>query len=216
LVVEDDAMVAKFIGRALEFRGLSAQWARDGSAAFQLVRCYEYDLVLLDLGIPGMEGEELLAKTVAARPNQKIMVLSGRDDQRTKVRCLDAGAVDFVAKPFTVDELLARINVQLRKPVMSNGGLLTREGLTLDLVRRKAYISKGEVSLTDREFLVLAHLMTAEDDVCSRELLLSEVWGYSFDPGSNVVDVYIRRLRGKLGSDVIETVRNVGYRMTGS
>jgi DNA-binding response OmpR family regulator len=215
LVVEDEPMIARFVGRALRSRGWVVEWAHDGKSALQLVFSTDYSLVLLDLMIPAISGEDVLHKIMAARPDQRVMVVSGRADSQTKVRCLEAGAADYLCKPFSVDELLARVQVRLREQATPTGdAYLRREGLTLDLTHRKAFVANSEVHLTEREFMLLAHLLSDGDKVFSREELLSEVWGYSFDPGSNVVDVYIRRLRSKLGGHLIETVRNVGYRVT--
>jgi DNA-binding response OmpR family regulator len=215
LVVEDEPMIARFVGRALRSRGWIVEWAHDGRSALKLVFSTDYSLVLLDLMIPEISGEDVLRKIMAARPDQRVMVVSGRADSQTKVRCLEAGTADYLCKPFSVDELLARVQVRLREQSTPTGdAYLRREGLTLDLTHRKAFVANNEVHLTEREFMLLAHLMSDGDKVFSREELLSEVWGYSFDPGSNVVDVYIRRLRSKLGGHLIETVRNVGYRVT--
>ena len=215
LVVEDEPMIARFVGRALRSRGWIVDWANDGKRALQLVFSTDFSLVLLDLMIPGIGGEEVLRKIVAARPDQKVMVVSGRSDSQTKVDCLEAGAADYLSKPFSVDELLPRVQVRLREQTTPTGdAYLRREGLSLDLTHRKAFVASNQIHLTEREFMLLAHLLSDGDKVFSREELLSEVWGYSFDPGSNVVDVYIRRLRSKLGGHLIETVRNVGYRVT--
>jgi DNA-binding response OmpR family regulator len=215
LVVEDEPMIARFVGRALRSRGWIVEWASDGKKALQLVFSTDFSLVLLDLMIPGVGGEEVLRKIVATRPDQRVMVVSGRSDSQTKVDCLEAGAADYLSKPFSVDELLARVQVRLREQTAPTGdAYLRREGLSLDLTHRKAFVASNQIHLTEREFMLLAHLLSDGDKVFSREELLSEVWGYSFDPGSNVVDVYIRRLRSKLGGHLIETVRNVGYRVT--
>ena len=146
---------------------------------------------------------------IAARPEQQVIVLSALRDVETKVRCLDLGAVDYVTKPFSLAELLARVR---RRLADANGERVLRAGpVTLDLQRRAVEIGGDSIPLTGREFLLLRHLMLQRDEVCTRMELLAEVWGYSFDPGTNVVDVCIRRLRAKLGADKIETVRNVGY-----
>jgi len=210
LVVEDEPRIASFVSRALRARGWMPEVVNDGPTALRLAVTGSYTLIVLDLVIPGMDGTEVLRRVVAARPEQKVIVLSGRSETQTKVRCLELGAADYLVKPFSVEELLARINLRLREQTPVDR-FLQRSGVALDMERRKARGPQGEVSLTEREFLLLAHLMREEGRVFSREELLSEVWGFSFDPGSNVVDVYIRRLRNKLGGDAIQTIRNVGY-----
>jgi DNA-binding response OmpR family regulator len=130
------------------------------------------------------------------------------------VRCLELGASDYLPKPFALAEFLARVRARLRQPAAPPAPRILVAGrLSLDLVRRTADVGQGPVGLSEREFLLLQHLMRKEGEVCPREELLAEVWGFSFDPGSNVVDVYVGRLRSKLGAELIETVRNVGYRL---
>jgi DNA-binding response OmpR family regulator len=215
LVVEDEERIARFVSRALVACGWTVDCLSDGALALRRVLAGDYSLVVLDLVIPGMDGHEVLRRITSLRPSQKVLVMSAHSDSATKVRCFEDGAVDYLCKPFSIEELIARVRTRLREvaPIHSDG-YLYREGLTVDLTRRKAYLRTGEVGLTEREFLLLVHLMSNADRVFSREELLSEVWGYSFDPGSNVVDVYVRRLRFKVGGDMIETVRNVGYRIT--
>jgi DNA-binding response OmpR family regulator len=168
---------------------------------------------VLDLLLPHLDGMSVLQGLMETRPDQRVLVLSALSDVETKVRCLELGASDYLSKPFSLAELIARIRVRLRQPGAGpRHQLLHGGGMTLDLTRRTVEVDGRRVTLSEREFLLLEHLMRQEGDVCSRERLLSEVWGYSFDPGSNVVDVCVGRLRAKLGGDVIETVRNVGYR----
>ena len=144
-------------------------------------------------------------------------MLSALSDVETKVRCLEFGASDYVSKPFSLAELVARIRARLRQPASGPGQQVLRvRGMTLDLTRRVADSGDSPAPLSEREFLLLEHLMRRDGDVCTRQRLLADVWGYSFDPGSNVVDVCVGRLRAKLGPGVIETVRNVGYRFDAS
>ena len=151
---------------------------------------------------------------IEARPEQRVLVLSALADVDSKVRCLELGASDYVAKPFALAELVARVRARLRQPAAGPGERELRAGaLTLDLVRRVVDTGRDQVTLSERQFLLLQHLMRKGGEVCSREQLLADVWGLSFDPGSNVVDVCVRRLRSKLGGDIIETVRRVGYRL---
>ena len=168
---------------------------------------------MLDLLLPSLDGVTVLQEIMEARPSQRVLVLSALSDVETKVRCLEFGASDYVSKPFSLAELLARIRARLRQPASGpEQQLLDVRRVTLDLTRRVADSGAGPVSLSEREFLLLEHLMRRDGEVCSRQRLLADVWGYAFDPGSNVVDVCVGRLRAKLGADVIETVRNVGYR----
>jgi two-component system, OmpR family, response regulator len=217
LIVEDETRITNFVSRALRAKGAVVESIDSGLAAADLVITGNYCLVLLDLLLPGLDGESVLRKIMAEKPNQKVMVLSAISAVDRKVRCLELGAVDYVCKPFSIEELLARIQAVLRERSLGQPDRLLRRGaLTVDLAHRKADSGHGGVHLTEREFVLLCHLMSGEGQVFSREELLSEVWGFSFDPGSNVVDVYIRRLRAKLGEDLIETVRNTGYSLKAS
>jgi two-component system OmpR family response regulator len=214
LVVDDEPRIVAFVQRALASAGFSVDGARTGARGLQLARSGGYDLVVLDLLMPGIDGVRVLEGIIQSRPQQRVLVLSAVNDVESKVRCLEIGALDYLPKPFATAELVARIRARLRQPT---GQPLERElrtaRVTLDLVRRKADAGHGPVALAQREFLLLQYLMRQGGEVCSREAILAEVWGYSFDPGSNIVDVYVRRLRGKLGWDLIETVRSVGYRL---
>jgi two-component system, OmpR family, response regulator len=159
----------------------------------------------------------VLEDLMEARPQQRVLVLSALSDVENKVRCLELGASDYLHKPFALVELVARVRARLRQPASGPGERSVRCGsVTLDLVRRTADPGTGAVALSEREFLLLRYLIHTRGAVSTRERLLSEVWGYSFDPGSNVVDVCVGRLRAKLGAAAIETVRNVGYRFNAS
>jgi two-component system, OmpR family, response regulator len=212
LVIDDEPRIVNFVTRALEAEGYGVDSALDGARGLELARAGNHELVLLDLLMPSLNGVSVLKEIIKASADQRVIVLSALSDVQSKVRCLELGASDYLPKPFELAELLARIRARLRQ---SNGALperVLRAGrVTLELLRRTADSGKGPVSLSEREFLLLQHLMRRFDRVCTREELLGDVWGYTFDPGTNVVDVYIGRLRAKLGSDVIETVRNVGY-----
>jgi DNA-binding response OmpR family regulator len=177
-----------------------------------------YDLVVLDLLLPGMDGLDLLRELRERKPQLPVLILSARSDIETKLRGFQLGAVDYLVKPFSLGELLARVRVQLRRrqpPVV--GSLLHAGPLLLDLRKREARIGSRVCELTDGEFRLLHFMLEHAGEVNSREQLLSEVWGYDFDPRSNVVDVSVRRLRQKLGPEApIETVRNVGYKLAAS
>ncbi len=214
LVVDDEPRIVNFVSRALSAQGFGVDGAYDGLRALQLARSGRYELVVLDLLLPGLDGESVLRGIIEARPEQRVLVLSALADVESKVRCLELGASDYVAKPFALAELVARVRARIRQPAAGPGERQLRAGaLTLDLVRRVVDTGKGQVTLSERQFLLLQHLMRKGGEVCSREQLLADVWGLSFDPGSNVVDVCVRRLRSKLGEDIIETVRRVGYRL---
>jgi DNA-binding response OmpR family regulator len=213
LVVDDEPRIVSFVGRALSAEGFVVDGAHDGVRGFELAASGRYDLVVLDLLLPGRDGVTLLRELIEARPGQRVLVLSALSDVESKVRCLELGASDYLPKPFALAELVARVRARLRQPAAGPGGRFLRSGgITLDLVRRTADAGSGPVQLAEREFHLLRHLMQRDGEVCSRQLLLAEVWGLSFDPGSNVVDVCVGRLRAKLGPDAIETVRSVGYR----
>jgi two-component system, OmpR family, copper resistance phosphate regulon response regulator CusR len=215
LVVEDEPRILAFLGRGLEAEGFSVDGARDGSVALRLARRGAYDLVLLDLLLPGLDGLSVLHELNRLRPELPVVIVSARSDLPTKLRGFGLGASDYLSKPFSFDELVARIRVALRQAQTTDNGHILRFGtLVLDLARREARLGSVTAQLSDREFRVLHHLLEHPGEVVSRERLLSEVWGYHFDPGSNVVDVCIRRLRKKLGAGApIETVRYAGYRL---
>jgi DNA-binding response OmpR family regulator len=215
LVIEDEARILAFLARGLEAEGYAVAAARDGRDGLRLALAEPWDLVVLDLLLPAVDGLTLLRRIHADRPGLPVVILSAQSDLRTKLRGFDLGATDFVAKPFSLDELLARVRAQLRRGGVADDGNLLRAGaLVLDLARREARVGDVVATLSDREFRVLHHLTLHAGEVVSRERLLAEVWGYGFDPGSNVVEVCMRRLRQKLGGCApIETVRNAGYRL---
>lgn len=216
LVIEDEPRILGFLARGLEAEGFAVDAARNGAEGLKRARRDQYDLVLLDLLLPGLDGLSVLHELSRACPELPVVILSARSDLPTKLRGFGLGAADYLSKPFAFDELLARIRVQLRKTRQAENGHVLRAGtIALDLARREARVGASTAQLSDREFRVLHHLLEHAGEVISRERLLSEVWGYHFDPGSNVVEVCIRRLRKKLGSDApIETIRHAGYRVT--
>jgi DNA-binding response OmpR family regulator len=172
-----------------------------------------YDLVILDLVMPGLDGRGVLRELLSRKPSQAVLVLSALSDTATKVACLELGAEDYLAKPFSLDELLARVRARLRGVARTSATTIRAGRFVLDLLRREVDTGGGPVPLSEREFLLLQELLRNAGATVSKERLLSSVWGYHFDPGSNVVDVYVRRLRAKLGADVIVTERGVGYRV---
>ncbi len=217
LVIEDETRILAFLQRALEAEGYAVAGATDGPSGLALALGEIWDLVVLDLLLPRLNGLQVLRELHGSRPELPVLILSARSDLPTKLRGFELGCSDYLPKPFELDELLARVRVQLRRRgVGGDAPSLLRGGtLELDLARRQARVGDGSLcDLSDREFRLLHQLLLHVGEVMSRERLLAVVWGYGFDPGSNVVDVCVRRLRKKLGPDVpIETVRNAGYRL---
>jgi DNA-binding response OmpR family regulator len=213
LVIEDDDRIARLVTRALENDGLSAERAATGPAGLALALAREFDLIVLDLMLPGMDGRQVLKRLIEERPDQRVLVLSAVPEIGTRVAVLEAGAADFLGKPFAVAELIARVRARLRSAAPGMAGRWLRAGpVRLDLHRRRATVNGTDTDLSRREFLLLQHLMARGGQPCSRNELHADVWGLTFDPGSNVVDVYVRRLRNKLDRpERIETVRHVGY-----
>ncbi len=213
LVVEDEARIRAFLARAFEAEGLTVDVVKDGEHGLALALSGSYEIVILDLMLPGRAGLDVLLELHRERPELPVLILSARNDLATKLRGFELGAVDYLAKPFSLDELLARVRVQLRRAHGVEGSILHAGALALDVARRQARVGDTVADLSDREFRLLHFLMLHVGQVISRQRLLSEVWGYDFDPRSNVVDVCVRRLRRQLGPDApIETVRNAGYR----
>jgi len=222
LVIDDEPDLVRFVRRALETEGHQVRVALEGADGLRMAMTDPPDLIVLDLLMPGVDGRAILSAMTRGHPEVPIMVLSAEADVGARVEVLEAGAVDFVAKPFAVRELLARVQSRLRHrtkpPVSGSSSDVLRVGsMNLDLTARTMTIGTRTVTLSQREFMLLRHLMTRVDRVCTREELLSEVWGYAFDPSTNVVDVCVARLRhklrGELTGDMIRTVRNVGYQL---
>jgi DNA-binding response OmpR family regulator len=214
LVVEDEARIRSFLARAFEVEGFNVDVMEDGECGLDAALTHDYAVVLLDLTLPGRDGLDVLEELRNRRPDLPVIIVSGRGELSSRLRGFELGAVDYVAKPFALEELLARIRVQTRARHGAEAEMTLRLGrLALDIARRQARVGDRLVCLTDREFRLLQFLMLHPGEVISRQRLLSAVWGYDFDPRSNVVDVCVRRLRRQLGPDApIETVRNVGYR----
>jgi two-component system response regulator QseB len=169
--------------------------------------------LILDLGLPDIDGLSVLRELRRRGERMPVIILTARDELDDKVQGLDAGGNDYVVKPFKLEELLARVRAQLRGGGASEPTVLQASGITLDLRSRKALVNGHTVDLTAREFTMLETLMHHSDQVLSRQQLLSHVWGYDYDPGSNIVEVYVGYLRRKLGTKAIETVRGMGYRL---
>jgi len=214
LVIEDEPRILSFLERGLEAEGFSVDGADDGKAGIARAVQGSYDLVILDLLLPKLDGFAVLRQLQHRLPELPVVIVSARSELETKLQGFDLGACDYLSKPFSFDELLARVRAQLRRGRPGDTGSVVRAGLlSLDVARRQAKLGDVVTALSDREFRLLHHLVLHEGEVVSRERLLAEVWGYHFDPRSNVVEVCIRRLRQKLGTDAIETVRHSGYRL---
>jgi two-component system, OmpR family, copper resistance phosphate regulon response regulator CusR len=215
LVIEDESRILSFLSRALEAEGFEVDGADNGSDGLERALRGAYDLVILDLLLPRLDGLSVLRELHRRLPELPVVIVSARSDLPTKLRGFQLGANDYLPKPFSVDELLARVRVQLRAHPANDGTLLQAGDLVLDLARRQARVGSGTIDLSDREFRLLHHLVKHAGEVVTRDSILSTVWGYHFDPRSNVVDVCVRRLRLKLGGDApIETVRHAGYRIS--
>ncbi|GAA5197341.1 response regulator transcription factor [Microbacterium jejuense] len=212
LIVEDEPRIAAFVSRGLESAGYETMVVDDGPEALDATLRGDADLVLLDVGLPTMDGFEVL-RTLRARGSVvPVIMLTARSSTRDTVAGLDAGANDYVPKPFTFEELLARVRSRLRESLPQQGVSVAHGDVVLDILARRATVADREVDLSAREFALAEQFLRNPGRVLSREQLLSSVWGLDFDPGSNVVDVYVRYLRGKLGPDHIVTVRGAGYR----
>jgi len=215
LIAEDEPRLSSFLVKGLRAAGYTTTVCEDGVRAADLARGSEFDLMILDIGLPGQDGFAVLRALHARKERLPVLVLTARDEVEDMVTGLDLGADDYVTKPFVFDELLARVRARLRQagageqPAME----LAAGGITLDVRTRRAAADDSEAELTAKEFSLLETFLRHPGQVLSREQLLSHVWGYDFDPGSNVVDVYVGYLRRKLGSERFETVRGMGYRL---
>jgi DNA-binding response OmpR family regulator len=212
LIAEDEPQIAAFVRRGLEHAGYQTIVAEDGGDALRIALTGDVDLVLLDVGLPTLDGFEVLREIRRQNGVLPVVMLTARTSTRDTVEGLDAGASDYVRKPFTFEELLARVRSRLRDTDRGTAVVLTHGDVTLDIRSRTAVVGEREVELSTREFALAREFLRHPGEVLSREQLLSRVWGLDFDPGSNVVDVYVRYLRAKFGHDRIATVRGVGYR----
>jgi DNA-binding response OmpR family regulator len=214
LIAEDEPRLASFLEKGLRSNGFVTTVAADGAKASLMARDQEFDLLVLDLGLPGKHGTEVLRELRSSGQRMPVIILTARDEVSDKVAGLEGGADDYVTKPFRFEELLARVRARLRDERTVERTVLRAGEVVLDLRTRRASTEGRTVDLTAREFTMLEVLIRHAGQVLSREQLLSHVWGYDYDPGSNVVDVYVGYLRRKLGSESIETVRGMGYRLT--
>ncbi|WP_166982448.1 response regulator transcription factor [Paramicrobacterium fandaimingii] len=213
LIAEDEERISSFIQKGLRANGLRSEIVTDGHSAVEFARSGDFDLMVLDIGLPGLDGFSVLRRVRGDRIEMPIIILTARDAIEDTVAGLSGGADDYMRKPFSFDELLARVRLRLRTESTSEATILKSGDVSLDLRTRRALVGERTVELTTREYALLEVFMRHPDEVLSRQQLLSQVWGFDFDPGSNVVDVYVRYLRAKLGVDRFETVRGAGYRL---
>ncbi|HEX2031990.1 MAG TPA: response regulator transcription factor [Actinomycetota bacterium] len=211
LLIEDDSRIREIVERGLGARGFVVTSAADGPSGIELASKLDVDLVLLDLVLPGKGGLEVLEEIRSRKPRLPVIALTAMDDTGAKVGGLEAGADDYITKPFSIEELAARIRARLRWSDEEEGALKAGP-LTLDLAAHRAFLSGREIPLSARELTLLATFMRHPGQVLSRDQLLRIVWDMDFDPGSNVVEVYVSALRRKIGAAFIQTVRGMGYR----
>ncbi|MGI5939786.1 MAG: response regulator transcription factor [Thermoleophilia bacterium] len=214
LIAEDEPGISSFVRKGLEAAGYITRVIEDGPTAALAARDDDYDLMILDLGLPGMDGHEVLKEVRKRGERLPVIILTARKGVGETVAGFESGADDYVTKPFRFAELLARVKARLRDQGKSETTVLEAGGVRLDLLARAALIGDKRVDLSAREFMLTEFFMRHPNQVLSREQLLDHVWGYGFDPGSNVVDVSVSGLRRKLGKDLIQTVRGMGYRLT--
>ncbi|WP_425309587.1 response regulator transcription factor [Ammonicoccus fulvus] len=213
LIVEDEAAIASFIAKGLESAGFTTETADNGTEGAARATSGAVDLVILDLGLPDIDGFQVLQRVRQAIPTLPVIILTARSSVPDTVAGLESGADDYMPKPFSFEELLARVRLRLRPAASSDAMVLTHGGLSLDVRTRRASVGNREIELTAREFALAEAFLRNPGEVLSRERLLADVWGFDFDPGSNVVEVYVRYLRRKIGAGYFLTVRGQGYRL---
>jgi two-component system, OmpR family, response regulator QseB len=217
LIAEDEPQIAAFVDKGLRSHGFIPTLSADADEAISLALGGEFDLLILDLGLPGKDGLEVLQELRGQGERLPVIILTARDDIRDKVAGFEGGADDYLTKPFRFEELIVRIRARLRvndqvKTTQDKAELRVGD-IVLDLRTRKAKVGDRRIDLPSREFILAETLFRHPGQVMSREQLLDRVWGYDYEPGSNIVDVYVGYLRKKLGNDLIETVRGMGYRL---
>lgn len=213
LIVEDEEHIASFVARGLQAAGYATHVLGRGAGVADFAASGEFALVILDVGLPDVDGFAVLGQIRKRGLPIPVIMLTARTAVRDRVAGLEGGADDYLTKPFSFEELLARVRTRLRAPTGEQPLILSHGDLTLDLRTRRAVVGGREVELSAREFSLVEMFLRHAGAVLSREQILSAVWGYDFDPGSNVVDVYVSYLRRKLGADRIQTVKRMGYRL---
>jgi two-component system, OmpR family, copper resistance phosphate regulon response regulator CusR len=213
LIAEDEGRIASFLEKGLRANGFATDVVADGEEALRLARSGKFDLLILDLGLPGKDGFEVLRELMQSDRRLPVVILTARDSVGDTVAGLEGGADDYIAKPFRFEELLARVRVRLRGERAAEPTVLKVGDAALDLRTRQAIVDEKAVDLSAREFALAELFFRHPGQVLSREQLLSHVWGYDFDPGSNIVDVYVGYLRRKLGKERIASIRGMGYRL---
>ncbi len=214
LIAEDEDRIAAFIAKGLRAAGFATQHVSRGDEALEWALTGEFDLMVLDVGLPGIDGFEVLERLRGSGSSLPVIMLTARSSGADTVAGLEGGANDYMPKPFRFDELLARIRLRISERPSAPTSDLTHAGMRLDVRTRRVRVAGVDLDLSAREFALAEEFFRHPGLVLSREQLLSRVWGYDFDPGSNVVDVYVRYLRKKLGAARIQTVRGMGYRLT--
>jgi DNA-binding response OmpR family regulator len=213
LIAEDEPGIAAFLEKGLRAEGFATLVVDDGATAAAIARERDFDLMILDLGLPLLDGHKVLAEIRSRGERLPVIILTARKGVGDTVRGLEGGADDYVTKPFRFEELLARVRARLRDQGSQEQTVLEAGDVRLDLRTRRAELGGRSIELSAREFTLAETFFRHPGQVLSREQLLSRVWGYDFDPESNIVDVYVGYLRKKLGNDLIETSRGVGYRL---
>ena len=219
LLVEDERKVADFAQAAMVEQGFAVDLQTNGDDAYAAARTEDYDVIVLDIMLPGRDGLSILRQLRGQGHDTPVILLTARGELSERLEGLSLGADDYISKPFYVEELVARIHAVTRRASGDSVSVLRADGLTVNLLTREVSLDGDTVELTRREFSVLEHLLRSRGRVLTRTQMLEHIWGYDFDPESNVVDVYVRRVRHKIdpdGSrDFVQTVRGVGYRFRG-
>ena len=217
LLVEDEAEIGELIKTGLEKEEFSVDYCKDGDSGMEHAMSNSYDAIVLDVMLPGKSGLEILKMVRAGQNNVPIIIITARGETEDRIEGLDLGADDYLPKPFFVEELIARLRAIWRRSSETGMSVLNVGTLSANLMSREVVRSGRQIEMTPKEFSLLAFLMRAPGRVLTRTQILEQVWGYHFDPGTNLVDVYIRRLRSKIDFEgeipLIETLRGVGYRM---